>query len=528
MALVDAYGRPVRTQQLVREHAAPSLTGVRTLWNETVAGGLTPVRLASILQQAADGDHNAQLTLSEEMEERDLHYSCELSKRKLAVSRLPISVEAYSDSARDVELADAVRDLVRKPGFRALIKDLLDALGKGYSVCEIRWDRTGARWIPRGYTWRDPRFFCFDQVSRSEIRLRDEADMIEGIPLEPFNFIVHVPRIKTGLPIRGGLARLAAWAYMCKGYAIKDWLAFAEVFGMPLRLGKYDSTASEGDKAVLRMAVANLGIDAAAIFPKSMEIELVEAGKGASADFFQLLADYLDAQVSRGILGQTATTQGTPGKLGNEEAQAEVRRDIRDDDAEQMEETLGRDLVRAYIDLNYGPQENYPSLQLRADVPEDVAALSSALEKLVPLGLRVEASVVRDKLGLPDPGPNVKPEDLLGAPMLPAPPSPAALNHAAGCPSCGVAHNRQGEEASDAIDDQVAEELADWQLLMAPVVDPLAALIDDALAKGQTLAELRERLAELLDTQDPSLLIDALAGAMLKARALGDSQEAAP
>jgi len=428
--LLDAYGRPVRTQALSREHAAPTLAGVRTLWTDTVASGLTPVRLATLLQNAAEGDADSYLTLAEEMEERDLHYAAELSKRKLAVGRLPISVEAVSDQQRDIDIADAVRRLFKGYNVRSLIKDLLDGLGKGYSVVEIDWDRSGPLWKPRGYQWRDPHFFTFARVRRSELRLKDETGGLDGLPLEPFKFVCHVPRIKSGIPLRGGLARLSAWAYMCKGYSIKDWLAFAEVYGMPLRLGKYGSSATDAEKAVLRMALANLGTDAAAMFPESMKIELVEAAnKSGAADFFKLLADYFDDQVSKGILGQTASASGSPGKLGNDQLQSEVRDDIRDDDAEQLEDTLKRDLVKPFVDLNFGPQDDYPCVQLRAADRYDMAAEAEALAKLVPLGYRIEQSVIRDRMGHPDPDENAKPEDLLGIPA-PVAAEPIAINRA--------------------------------------------------------------------------------------------------
>lgn len=522
--LYDAYGRKVDLAALKKEHAAPTMAGIRTIWTDTVAGGLTPDRLAGILMSAAQGDHDAYLSLAEEMEERDLHYACELSKRKLAVSRLPITVEAAGSDTRSIELADAVRNLMRRPGIRNMIKDLLDGIGKGYSVCEIDW-QYGSHWTPRGYKWRDPKFFQFDQVSRAELRLRDESNMMDGLPLAPYKYLIHLPHIKSGIPIRGGIARLAAWAWMCKGYTIKDWLAFAEVFGMPLRLGKYGPGASEQDKAVLRMAVANLGTDAAAIFPQGMEIELVEAGKSGSTDFFQRLADYLDAQVSRGILGQTATTQGTPGKLGNEEAQKEVREDIRDDDAEQVEETINRDLVRPYIDLNYGPQENYPSVQIRADQPEDVAALADALAKLVPLGLRVEQSVVRDRIGLPDPDKNAAPEDLLQPPAASAPPQEAAANRAThSCPTCAAAMN-SGAGNRDVMDELVDDELADWQRVMTPITESVKELIEEILSGGGDLTELRERLSGITGTIDMTEFVDSLAAAMFKARGLGDGTD---
>ncbi|MEW6670217.1 MAG: DUF935 domain-containing protein [Thermodesulfobacteriota bacterium] len=512
--LYDAYGRPVRTQDLTREHAAPQLTGIRTIWTDTVAGGLTPQSLAGILMNAAQGDHNSFLTLAEEMEERDLHYACELGKRKLAVSRLPITVESYSDDKKDIELADRVRALVRRPGFRNLVKDLLDAVGKGYAVCEIRWDRSGKYWQPAEYTWRDPHFFQFDQVSRSEIRLRDEADLMNGIELTPFCFIRHVHRMKSGIPIRGGIARIAAWAWMCKGYTIKDWLAFAEVFGMPFRLGRYEAGASAEDKAVLRMAVANLGTDAAAIFPKSMEVEFKEAQKAGSTDFFNRLADYLDAQVSRGILGQTATTQGTPGKLGNEDAQKEVREDIRDDDAEQVADAINRDLVKPFIDLNFGPQENYPTVQLRAAKPENIGALSEALSKLVPLGLRVEQSVVRDKLSLPDPDENAAPEDLLGGQM------PGAVDQVPGVK--GMNRQARARNAQGADDIDVADVLADsLATAAAPAADALVAAVKKLVDEAGSLEEIRDRIIDLYGDLSPADLGTVIARAMLLAEMAG-------
>jgi len=330
--------RPV-TPDLQKEIAAPSLTGIRTVWDNTVAGGLTPFKLASLLQGAESGDANDYLTLAEEMEERDLHYRCEMSKRKLAVAALPVTVEAAGDDTKDKMLADEIRALTKRPGFRGLLKDLLDSIGKGYSVAEIIWER-GAKWQPQRYEWRDPRFFTFDRVSRRQVRLLDEADMMEGIELAPYKFICHVPHLKTGIPIRGGIARVAAWAYLFKNYTVKDWIAFAEVFGMPLRVGKYQPGASKDDIAILKSAVANLGSDAAAVIPESMLIEFVESAKSTGGhELYNKLADWLDAQVSRGILGQTATTTGTPGKLGGDEAQSEVREDIRDDDAMQLAES---------------------------------------------------------------------------------------------------------------------------------------------------------------------------------------------
>lgn len=517
VTLYDHLGRPIRRQQLTKELAAPTMTGVRTVWDDTIAAGLTPYALGNLLVNAAQGDAHEYLTLAEEIEERDLHYACELGKRKLAVSKLPVTVEAASDDAKDVKLADEVRALPKKAGFRGLLKDLLDGIAKGYSVAEIIWDRSGRVWQPTRYAWRDPRFFVFDQVSRQEIRLLDEENMAEGIPLEPYKYIVHLPHIKSGVPIRGGLARVAAWAWICKSYTIKDWLALTEVFGMPLRVGKYGPNAKDDDINILKMAVANLGSDAAAVIPESMMIDLIERKSTSGESIFKVLAEYLDAQVSKLILGQTATTQGTPGKLGNEDAQAEVRHDIRDDDGEQLSETLNRDLVKPFIDLNFGPQENYPQLLLRAPEREDITILTTALKDLVPLGLEVEQSVVRDKLGLPDPAKGAK---LLTPASQPPPVAPAQNRQTHSCPGCGAAMNRDNAGQVEGSPAETLGNLANTALA-ANSFDGLVEPMQKLLAEVNSLEEFRDRLLDLYSEMDDAALGQTMQRAMLAADLAG-------
>ncbi|WP_265551194.1 DUF935 domain-containing protein [Trichlorobacter lovleyi] len=401
MTLYDAYGHPIQKQILDKPLAAPSLSGVRSLWNYSyITGGLTPQRLATLLRAAAEGDADAQLTLAEEMEEKDLHYASVLGTRKRAVARLPIVVEAASDSADDVKMADEVRALFKRPGTKAMIEGCLDGLGKGYSVVEMIWDKSRLPWRPT-YTWRDPRFFQYDRETLTQLRLKDEADLLNGIPLPPYKFIVHEPRLKMGIPLRNGLARLAAWTYCFKNFTVKDWVAFCEVFGMPLRVGKYRPGETEDNINILKSAVANLGSDAAAVIPEGMLIEFIQQKMSGELPF-ERIADWFDRQMSKAILGQTMTADN-----GSSQSQAtvhnEVREDLRDADAEQLAETLLRDLVIPYINLNWGPRENYPQLFLREPKAEDITVMAEALAKLVPLGgIRVEASQVLDRLGFAD------------------------------------------------------------------------------------------------------------------------------
>ena len=206
--LYDADGNPIDKTRLVEEIAAPTVTGVRQILSGHPAQNLSPRRLAALLLAAEQGDAVAYLELAEEMEEKDLHYRSVLSTRKLQVSGLPVTVEAASDAAEDVKAADLVRDFLSTGVLANAMQDILDAVGKGFSACEILWDTEGKAWYPSSILWRDPRWFESDRLDGVTLRLKGENGLPE--PLAPAKFITHVHKSKSGLPIRGGLARPVA------------------------------------------------------------------------------------------------------------------------------------------------------------------------------------------------------------------------------------------------------------------------------------------------------------------------------
>ncbi|BCS94606.1 hypothetical protein DSLASN_02380 [Desulfoluna limicola] len=502
-------GKVLPSSQLTQEVAAPTLMGIRSVWAfASAANNLTPARLATILASAAEGNAWDYLTLAEEMEEREPHYASVLGTRKRAVSGIEPTVEAASESDEDQKIAAAVRELTRKPEFGEAVDDLLDGLGKGYSAVEIVWDK-GASWNPT-YRWRDPRFFEIDREDGRTLRLMDEG-LVNGSPLPPYRFIVHNPRIKSGIPIRGGLARLAAASYMCKSYTLKDWMAFAEIFGMPLRLGRYNSNATQKDIETLIKAVANIGSDAAAVLPDTMRIDFQEAAKGAGGhELFLKLAEWLDRQISKAVLGQTASSEGTPGKLGNDDAQDEVRKDIIKADAKALANTLNRDLVKPFVDINFGRREAYPRIMLSVHEPEDIEALTNALEKLVPLNLKVPAAWARDKLGIPDPEPDA---ELLGTLPPPADDATKGANKA-----LNRANAKNPTEALDEIEEAM---LAEWKPQMEPIINPVLVLAD----KVDSFDAFLEGLPGLLAEMDPEEVIKQMAEATFKARGQGDATD---
>ncbi|CAA0097656.1 Uncharacterised protein [BD1-7 clade bacterium] len=509
--ILDHTGAPIKKRVLTEHIDDAQLTGTRNLWGHgSIASDLTPMRLASVLQAAADGDHHEFLTLAEEMEERDLHYSCELSKRKLAIAGIEPIIEASADDQKAINIAAEVRSLIHAPEFADIIDGSLDGLGKGYGITQVDWQTSARQWIPSQYTWRDPRYFAINRANGFDLHLLTNTHPIEGEPLQPYRWVIHRPRVKMGLPIRGALARLAATAYMCKSFALGDWMTFSEVFGMPIRIGKYHSGATPDEKATLRRAVASIGSDASAIMPEQMRVELLERKSGTGGDkMFEALCSFLDKQVSKGILGQTMTAED-----GASNAQAQVHNEVRQDicraDCRQLEATINRHLIEPYVRLNHGPQTVYPRFKLPLSEPEDLTALTNGLDTLVPLGLDVATSQIRDKFGLREPQQG---EATLGVTT-----TPPAIEPTTNQPT---ALNRQQKAHTDDIDALTEALLDNWQPQMQEVITP----IQQALAEATTADDFKARLPELLTAVDPNELVKHLANGMFRARGLGDATD---
>ncbi|ATF00777.1 Mu-like prophage protein gp29 [Phaeobacter gallaeciensis] len=504
--LVDQYGKPIRKQMLTERIAEPGITSIRNAWAQSVASGLTPARLASILAAASEGNLYDYLVLAEEMEERDPHYASVLGVRKRAVSGIVPVVKPASDKPEDVKIADDVRaNLAEHDSFTDLVEDMLDALGKGFSQIELIWGRGKRSWWVDEFIHRDPRFFTFDRETGREVRLIDERDMIDGLPLEPFKWISHKAKLKSGLVGRGGLARLVAFGWMCKSYTMKDWIAFIETYGLPLRLGKYGPGATAEDVDVLYTAVANVGTDAAAVIPENMRIDFEQVAAGPGNDIFEKLARWVDEQTSKAVLGQTMTSDN-----GSSMAQAqvhnEVRHDVAQSDARSVSGTLNRDLVKPYVDLNFGVQERYPRLSIIIEEAEDTDMIMRNAFRMVSQGLRVKQSELRSKLGFSEPDAD---DEVIGGDGTSKDKTAEARNRA------------QPAGPFDAIEELEDDLSEDWENVLSDVLDPVLALLETATSYDEAQALIKDAFPQL----GSKAMIEALVKAAVKARAIGDAPD---
>ena len=548
-SLIDGKtGKPIEydVDLLSADITTPVLGGIRSIMDGHPAQGLDPIRLTNILRAAENGNALAQHELAEEIEEKDLHYQGTLGTRKRAVAQLDITVDAASDDeGEDQANAQLIRDWIDRDTLEDELFDMLDAIGKGFSVTEAIWT-IGDQWLPECLERADQRFFEYSYIDGKTLLLKGGAEGMSGMPtpLPAFKYIVHNHPAKSGLPIRGGLIRGVAWCYLFKNIALKDWTIFAEIYGQPYRVGKYDPSSTPDERAKLLRAVQSIGVDAAAIIPASMVIDFVKGAASGDYEVYAKLLGYLDDQESKAVLGQTGTTDAKAGGIGSGSANVhnEVRGDIKRSDAKKLAATLNKTVVRWIVDFNNGPPASgkYPRISIGAPdlfTTDDM----EMLEAFVDMGGEVEMAEIRNKLGYRVPPQKTKsgePVKLLIAASKTVPPLalPAEGNADVAANSTSrllgplkssyepvaalrVTSRAAPTDQGDAIDGLVDAGADQWVPVVAPAIDSIVS----AAEASTSFDDFKTRLAALPDSIKLDAITDLLARTLFNARLAGEA-----
>ncbi len=405
--IIDIYGRELRSEPLDEQQtqADAKLAPLNRHYADHPSSGLTPRKLADILQRAEHHDLISQSELAEDMEEKDAHLQSELAKRKMALLgqdwRIVPPRNATAAEQRDTDMLQEL--LEDATWLDDSIFDLADGILKGFANLEMRWDYQANTHIVTGYDFREPSWFTVNQTNRNELRLRDGT--AEGEPLRPFGWISHIGKAKSGYLSRQGLIRVLAWPFLFKNYSVRDLAEFLEIYGLPMRIGKYPDGATEREKNTLLRAIMSIGHNAGGIIPKGMEIDFEKAAEGAS-DPFMAMVSWCEKSMSKAILGGTLTSQAdgktSTNALGN--VHNEVREEIRNFDLTRIAATFSRDLVYPLYALNgksYTSPNRHPRFEFDLTEAEDIKHLSESLPNLVKLGMQIPVSWVHEKTQIP-------------------------------------------------------------------------------------------------------------------------------
>lgn len=317
-------------------------------------------------------------------------------QRQSAVVKCEWRVDAGGDRRRDKQAAEWLQQQLAKRQWDNVTEKMLFGVFYGYAVAEIIYGVDEGKIGISAIKVRDRRRFRYGKDG--DLRMLTQASMFEGIPCErPYFWDFCTGADHDDEPYGLGLAHWLYWPVLFKRNGIKFWLTFLEKFGMPTGVGKYDPDATDAERAQLLAATRAIHQDSGIIIPKGMELGLLEAGRSGTADY-KTLHDTMNAAIQKATLGQTATTQGTPGKLGNEDQQGQVKDDIVKADADLVCASFNDRIVPQLMAWNF-PDAELPRVWRVTEQDEDLNGRAERDTKIYGWGFKPSLAYVHNQYG---------------------------------------------------------------------------------------------------------------------------------
>ena len=253
---------------------------------------------------------------------------------------------------------------------------------------------------PKGLLWVPQREFRVDRSTGALQYLKN--GMPE--PLREWGWVVHEHRAKSGYIEQAALFRVLAWTYAYKAYNNRDMQRFLEMYGLPLRLGKYPAGIGDKQRDQLLKAVRNIGNDGAGVVPNNMTIDFIQAMKTGTIDDFLNAIEYWERKQSMAILGGTLTSQAD-GKTSTNalgEIHDKVRREIMLHDVGQIDPTMNRQIVRPVALINgMFTEDRLPTFSHLTEETPDQAKMVDVLDRAAGMGMEIDVDYAHKVMQIP-------------------------------------------------------------------------------------------------------------------------------
>ncbi len=308
----------------------------------------------------------------------DGHLSAVMMKRVTNITNKRVTfIKDGDEGATD----DVVRDtILEAPWFHQLNKIAMSSKAYGHALIEL---------IPTA-------------GEITEVRLVNRANVIPerqmvawnyANPDNGFNYITDQPFSNYLIEVGGrydyGLLMMAAQYVIYKRGGFGDWAQFAELFGMPFRVGEYDPY-DDTTRKKLDEGLKNMGGAGYATIPKGTAITFHSAqGTAGASSVYKDLIDISNAEISKIFLGNTLTTEaGTKGARSLGDVHKDVEEMIGMADMIEHEYMLNTVLKPKLEALGYPVAGGRFRFEKMNEIPKDV---------LIDIALKVSSQVEVDE-----------------------------------------------------------------------------------------------------------------------------------
>ena len=365
------------------------------------------------------------LAIYDEMQHDSQIRSC-LNTKKFAVLSKGWDIQPASDDPGDLEVARFVQFCLED--MRGSVQDVLfkvlDALAKGYSICEINYKVIeGGQYAGMigmdSIKSKDPAVFGFDMDEFLNVRglVMNAPGMKADLPVDKFIIYTYMPGYE--LPHGQSDLRAAYKHWWSKEIIQKFWNMYLEKFGMPTAKGAYRRGMPKDQQDELLRVLDKIQQETAIVVPEDVQIELLEAQRGGEAGYRDAI-EFHNKQIAKAILGQTLTSdEGTRvGSMALGQVHLDVLGFYLEKLKRDLEETvIGEQLIRRLVDFNFagGPAavnrrgrrryvegKSYPRFMLGSVEERDLKLVGGLITQLIEGNvIAPDEPWIREYLGLP-------------------------------------------------------------------------------------------------------------------------------
>ncbi|MFV0269366.1 MAG: DUF935 family protein, partial [Draconibacterium sp.] len=255
---------------------------------------------------------------------------------------------------KDGQTVEAMDDLIDTPEFEELIREIVLSKAWGKTVADISFNpEFDVFSIPRKHIRIDK----MDRPLKERRRfiIEKEGDLTKGYDYENDPYI-----IECGKDDDLGFIFKAAPYVIYKRGGFGDWAQFAEIFGMPFLVGKYNGYDPKA-KQQLFEALSEIGSNPRAAIPKETDLEVKENKSSGSNTLYKDLKDACNEEILIAVLGNLMTTLDGSSRSQSEVHQ-ETQEEIAKNDRRFVRLILNRKIVPLLLKRGYPVSGGYFSI----------------------------------------------------------------------------------------------------------------------------------------------------------------------
>jgi len=278
--------------------------------------------------------------------------------------------------------------VIKSSPFRKMIRELMKEKSHGI---------TGMEFIPGSK-------FAWKKINRKHIKPETGIIAIEQFGTEGYDYN-QLPLVwVVGDPDNYGfLLECAPYALYKRG-TLADWSQFSEIFGMPIRVVKYDTNDLK-TKIELKTVLDDSGSALVLMVPKQAEFEIID-GKTTNADgsIYSNFKECCNQEMSVVVLGVTETTtaSNTSG-YAQSKVHSDQQMEITKEDLEDMETLLNEDKFLSILQSYNLPVGNGGSFKYEEEVNLDNLSKRIVVDMQVAKKVPVSDDYFYDTYGIPKP-----------------------------------------------------------------------------------------------------------------------------